>query len=133
MNSSDDVGASPELAKIEHTLGAARTAYSQYTGVGEATGLVLISRLLAAGAREPIIERSSALNWDDVRANNVVFIGTPKAIPQIALIPIDPDFEAETTSSARILNRRPKPNELLIYPIVPATNASGFLQPKATL
>jgi hypothetical protein len=126
VNSSDDVGASPELAKIEHTLGAVRTAYSQYTGVGEATGLGLISRLLASGAREPIIERSSALNWDDVRANNVVFIGTPKAIPQISLIPIDPDFEAETTSTARILNRRPKPNELLIYPIVPAANASGF-------
>jgi hypothetical protein len=126
VNSAADAAASVELAKIERALGAMRTPYSQYTGVGEAAGLVLLSRLLAAGPSEPLIGRSSVLNWDDVRANNVVFIGTPKAIPQMTSLPIDPEFECETTRSARILNRRPRPNELPAYSIMPADNASGF-------
>lgn len=49
-----------------------------YTGVGEATGAFLLSRLL--GARKPDLHlvRSNSINWDDLRTANLVFLGSPK-------------------------------------------------------
>jgi hypothetical protein len=83
-----------------------------YTGVGEATAAFLLCRLL--GARNPGLHlmRSSAVNWDDLRTNNVVFLGSPRINPILKDIPAADGFMLDNSV---IRNLRPQPGESETY------------------
>jgi hypothetical protein len=83
-----------------------------YTGVGEATGAFLLSRLLGARTPDMHLMRSSALNWDDLRTNNVIFLGSPRKNPILNDIPAAEGFLLDQSV---IRNLRPRPGEQDTY------------------
>jgi hypothetical protein len=83
-----------------------------YTGVGEATGAFLLSKLLLARKPEMLLKRSIVLSWDDVRASDVIFLGPPKFNQLLKDIPADEGFAIERGA---IRNSRPRPGEPEAY------------------
>jgi hypothetical protein len=66
-----------------------------YTGVGEATAAFLLCRLLEARKPDLHLMRSSAINWDDLRTNNLIFLGSPRNNPILKDIPAGDGFMIE--------------------------------------
>ncbi len=83
-----------------------------FTGVGEATGAFLLSRLLHGRKPDLYLQRSSALKWDDIRRSDVIFLGSPKFNVQLKNLPIEWEFVIEGGS---IINLRPRPGEQQMY------------------
>jgi len=79
-----------------------------YTGVGDAMGAIEIARLISAAGGSFIARRSSALNWDDLVNENIVFLGPPKYTARINEIPVRMDLLME---GSQIRNLNPRPGE----------------------
>jgi hypothetical protein len=82
-------------------------AYS-YTGVGEATAAFLLCRLLDTRKPDLHLMRSSAVNWDDLRTNNLIFLGSPRINPILKDIPAAEGFVLD---HGVIRNLHPRPGE----------------------
>jgi hypothetical protein len=83
-----------------------------YTGIGEASGVFLLSRLLFSRKRDLVLKRSSVLAWEDIRQNDMIFVGSPKYNPQLAGLPLDQDLVIQ---DGAIRNRHPRPGESATY------------------
>jgi len=97
------------LAKLKRLFpGDEPKPWPYFTGVGEAGGAFLIGNLLATGGLRLHFADSSQLTWNEIGEHNVVFIGPPKFISQIADLPVASDFVIEGSG---IRNLRPQPGE----------------------
>lgn len=79
-----------------------------FTGIGEAGGAFLVGNLLATSGLRLRFADSSELTWSEIGQHNVVFVGPPKFISQIADLPVVSDFVIEGSG---IRNLRPQPGE----------------------
>jgi len=79
-----------------------------FTGIGEASGAFIVGNLLSTRGLHLGFSDSSQLTWNEIGAHNVVFVGPPKFIPQIADLPVESDFVIE---GAGIRNLRPRGGE----------------------
>jgi hypothetical protein len=79
-----------------------------YTGAGEASAAFLLARLLATRKPDLQVTRSNILSWQQVGADNVVFIGPPKFNVQLQAAALTEEIVMEP---AGIRNRKPKPGE----------------------
>jgi len=77
-----------------------------YTGVGEAMGAFILARLLFSQGYRPVIKRSNAVTWDDLRTNSVIFLGAPKFNRQVKDIPSEQGFVIDR-GAIRNPNMRP--------------------------
>jgi hypothetical protein len=95
-----------------------------FTGTGEASAAVLLSKLLASRKREVLLTRSSILSWQQIMDDDVVFVGPPKFNPQLQAAALTEDLVMEAEG---IRNRRPQPGEpaFLEDHIVPAKPSEG--------
>jgi hypothetical protein len=113
LNKWDDVAQDPMVRALRKVMPGSEPLPSQiYTGIGEASGVFLLSRLLFSRKRDLVLKRSSVLAWEDIRHNNMIFVGSPKYNPQLALLPLDQDFIIE---EGLIRNRHPRPGESATY------------------
>lgn len=97
------------LAKLKRLFpGDDPQPWPNFTGVGEAGGAFLIGNLLATGGLHLHFADSSQLSWNEIGAHNVVLVGPPKFIPQIADLPVVLDFVIEGSG---IRNLRPRKGE----------------------
>jgi len=99
-----------------------------FTGIGEASGTFLLCKLLLTRTAGLSLKRSSALSWDDIGAHNVIFLGSPKFIPQLKDIPFEQDFVIEGGS---LRNLRPQPGEPQKFPEVWTPSHSALLEDHA--
>lgn len=79
-----------------------------FTGVGEAGGAFLLGRLLASRNLKLVFTNSTVLTWNDIGANNVIFVGPPKFNLQVQDLPVVQDLVFEALG---IRNLRPRPGE----------------------
>ena len=79
-----------------------------FTGVGEAAGAFAVGSLLASRGLRLHFADSNQLTWNQIGERNVVFVGPPKFISQIADLPVVSDFIIEGSG---IRNLRPRPGE----------------------
>ncbi|HET9803609.1 MAG TPA: hypothetical protein VFP96_10250 [Candidatus Acidoferrum sp.] len=82
--------------------------WHHFTGVGEAGGAFAIGSLLAPRGVRLYFADSDQLTWNEIGEHNVIFVGPPKFIPQIADLPVVPDFVIEGSG---IRNLRPRRGE----------------------
>ncbi|MCP5115616.1 MAG: hypothetical protein GY953_32725, partial [bacterium] len=82
-----------------------------YTGIGEATGAFLLAKQFTPVKADFRVERSALLSWDEIRAHNVIFLGSVKFNPQMKDLPVPLDFLDE----GAITNSRPQPGERQSY------------------
>lgn len=113
INKWDDVAQDPIVRALRKLGPDSEPLPSQiYTGIGEASGVFLLNRLLFSRKRDLVLKRSSVLAWEDIRQNDMIFVGSPKYNPQLALLPLDQDFIIE---EGLIRNRHPRPGESATY------------------
>jgi hypothetical protein len=79
-----------------------------YTGVGDAMGAVEVARLLSAASARFNVRRSSAVSWEELVHNHIVFLGPPKYTPRLHEIPLQLDLVME---GRQIRNLRPRAGE----------------------
>ncbi|RPI20410.1 MAG: hypothetical protein EHM61_27100 [Acidobacteria bacterium] len=96
------------LERLRDTLGATTLIPAPiYTGIGEATAAFLLCRLLSS-EKDLEVRRSSALSWDDVKENNMIFVGCQKYNLQLRDLLSQQDFFMDGN---HITNRRPRKGE----------------------
>ena len=95
-----------------------------FTGAGEASAAVLVSKLLASRKRDVLLTRSSILSWQQIMDDNMVFVGPPKFNPQLQSAALTQGLVMEPEG---IRNRNPQAGEPLFLEdhIVPGKSSEG--------
>lgn len=98
-----------------------------FTGVGEAEALFMITRLLASQDVPLSIQRSAHLSWEDMKGKHVILLGSYKFNPHIPDLPVTPKFEV-ASRPPRIVNLRPAGGEPADYRTVRARPNGEILE-----
>jgi hypothetical protein len=72
-----------------------------------------VARLLAPRTSQLSLTRTFALSWDDIVANNMVFLGPPKFNLKLKDVSLEQDFRIERHG---IRNLKPAPGEAAFFP-----------------
>jgi hypothetical protein len=92
-----------------------------YTGVGEVLGVAELSRVFNELHHEIKIKRGRLLSLDDVKSNDVIFLGSPAENLTLREIPTTQDFvfrRIETGSRSgdtELVNVHPRPGEQKVF------------------
>jgi hypothetical protein len=92
-----------------------------YTGVGEVLGVAELSRVFTQVHREARIKRGRLLSLDDVKNNNVIFIGSLAENLVLREIPTTQDFifrkipSGTRAGDVEIANLHPRPGEAATF------------------
>lgn len=84
----------------------------RWTPLGEALAAFRLATFLAPVKRDLVLKRSTTLAWEDVKTNNMVFLGPRKFNRQIVELPVVQDFVIE---GGGVKNLRPREGELPEY------------------
>ncbi|MEW5977503.1 MAG: hypothetical protein AB1898_17055 [Acidobacteriota bacterium] len=100
---------------------AALVITEHYTGIGEVMAVSSLSRLLSEIGHPFRVKRSLLLNWDDMKAENFIFVGSPAENLLLRDLPQKQDFVfgmvpgGSSPEHFGILNSSPRPDELPAY------------------
>jgi hypothetical protein len=95
--------------ELQKALGSRKMVpWDHYTGVGEATGIFLLSRFFTKHHRDLHLTRNTALTWEDIASHNVILVGSSKPNLHLKQIPVAWAFEARGDS---IVNLHPNPGD----------------------
>lgn len=113
VNRREEIDQSNEIRSIIQALRPreVRPMYN-FTGLGEAEAVFLVTRILASQGASLVIKRSSNVSWEDLRDKHVVILGGRKFNPQIPDLPYKPKFEAV---NRKVVNLRPQGSEPAEY------------------
>jgi hypothetical protein len=113
LNSPDAAAQSDRRRSVVSALGTDKPAPAfTYTGIGEAAGAFGLERLLLPRGRDLTLQTSDHLTWEDIRRNNMIFLGPPKYNQQTLDLPIHQDFEI---AHFRVQNINPQSGEPRSY------------------
>src|ERR1700691_563105 len=97
------------------------TVHHHYTGVGEVLAIHALDDAFGTLERRIRVKRGSLFTLDDVRNNNLIFVGSPSENLSLLDIPGTQDFVFQRVASGRrqgdlsIVNKHPKPGEATSY------------------
>jgi hypothetical protein len=92
-----------------------------YTGVGEVMGVYAMGDFFHRAGRSMRVKRSLLLTWDDLRANDIVILGSPAENDLLRDLPQQQDFvfrmtrDASDISAFGVVNTKPGPGEQPVY------------------
>ncbi len=109
-----------QLLKTERLVAWDKT----YTSFGEATGIFLLTKLFDRQQRELQLKRQDALTWEDIAAQNVIFVGSGKA-GMFERIPVQLAFEQKNNNTIR--NLKPEAGEPVEF-LTPPPDPKDFMQ-----
>lgn len=95
-----------------------------YTSFGEATGIFLLTKLFDRQQRELQLKRLDALTWEEIAAQNVIFVGSGKA-GMFERIPVQLAFEQNNNNTIR--NLKPAAGEPAEFK-TPSPDPKDFIQ-----
>jgi hypothetical protein len=79
--------------------------FDLYTGTGEVVAAVKIARLLGAEKQDVSVERSGLVSYDNIRAGNVIFLGSSAEDAVLEKLPIDAELVFDLSQGAVIRDR----------------------------
>ena len=121
VNREQDGEHAEDVEKLVSVLKPTQRRWVQnFTGLGEAEALFMVTRLLASQQVALAVQRSSNLSWEEMKGRNVVLLGSHKFNPQIPELPVVPKFKAANAPS-RIVNVTPAAGEPAGYFTVTTT------------
>jgi len=91
--------------------------YDHYTGVGEVLAIHALDDAFGSLERKVLVKRGSLFTLDDVKNNNLIFVGSPSENLSLLDIPNTQEFVFQRVASGKrkgdlsIVNRHPKPGE----------------------
>lgn len=131
LNQWEEAESSDRLRGVQKALESSYAHPSfNFTGVGEASGIFLLCKLLLARKPDLRLESSKAVSWTDIGSHNVIFLGSPKFIVQLQDLPFEQDFVIEGGS---VRNLRPRPGEPEKFREVRTSSHSAILEDYALL
>ena len=95
--------------------------YDHYTGVGEVLAIHALDDAFGALGQKIRVKRGSLFSLDDVKNNNLIFVGSPSENLSLLDIPGTQEFVFQRVTSGprrgdlSIMNRHPKPGEASTY------------------
>ncbi|HSZ61448.1 MAG TPA: helix-turn-helix domain-containing protein [Terriglobales bacterium] len=95
--------------------------YDHYTGVGEVLAIHALDDAFGALGRRVLVKRGSLFTLDDVRNNNLIFVGSPSENLSLLDIPGTQEFVFQRVASGprrgdlSIVNKHPKQGEASTY------------------
>jgi hypothetical protein len=98
---------------IRNSTGQLVPSTDQFTGVGEAMGLHLITYLFGSTGREVHVKQSRTISSEDLKNRNVIFLGSVWVNEWSGKPPVKEDFTY--TPNATIENQNPQLGEELEY------------------
>ncbi len=111
-----------------------------YTGVGEVMGVYFLGSLFWKTGTSFRVERSLLLNWETVKAQNLVFLGGPVENLLLRRLPQEQDFvyRAERVQNGVpnfvVLNRKPRNSEQKSYaPVIEGASQSTVTEDYALI
>jgi hypothetical protein len=93
------------------------TIYDHYTGVGEVLAIHALDDAFGTLGRQILVKRGSLFTLDDVKNNNLIFVGSPSENLTLLDIPGTQEFVFQRVASGQrqgdlsIVNKHPKPGE----------------------
>ena len=103
--------------------------YDHYTGVGEVLAIHALDEAFGTLGRRVLVKRGSLFTLDDVRNNNLIFVGSPSENLSLLDIPGTQEFVFQRVPSGprqgdlSIVSRHPKPGEAGSYLASPSNAA----------
>jgi len=100
---------------------AKSTVYDHYTGVGEVLAIHALDDAFGGLGRRILVKRGSLFTLDDVKNNNLIFVGSPSENLSLLDIPGTQEFVFQRVASGprqgdlSIVNKHPKPGEASSY------------------
>ena len=91
--------------------------YDHYTGVGEVLAIHALDEAFGTLGRRILVKRGSLFTLDDVKNNNLIFVGSPSENLSLLDIPGTQEFVFQRVASGprqgdlSIVNKHPKPGE----------------------
>lgn len=101
--------------------------YDHYTGVGEVLAIHVLDDAFGALGRRILVKRGSLFTLDDVRNNNLIFVGSPSENLSLLDIPGTQEFVFQRVPSGprqgdlSIINKHPKAGEASAYLASPSS------------
>jgi hypothetical protein len=86
-----------------------------YTGIGEAYGVYLLSRFFLEKSRDLRVVRSRTVSWDNLKHDNVIFLTSARFRTLADQLEYPSDFVHVLGAFNHVENRRPAPHELARY------------------
>ena len=92
-----------------------------YTGVGEVMGVYSLGDLFYKARRSIRVKRSLVLNWDDLKTENIIILGSPAENFLMRDLPQQQDFQFRLIKDDKgstvfgLVNTKPKPGEQETY------------------
>jgi hypothetical protein len=120
FNSLDEISHHPDLPAGENVTSQSPRV-DHYTGIGEAMGIYFFGEFFARIHHPHRVKRSLLLNWDDVRTENIVALGSPAENLFLSDLPRQQDFIFRWMRDERhhevnaIVNTNPQPGEQECY------------------
>ncbi|MGA7294133.1 MAG: hypothetical protein WBW85_16485, partial [Terriglobales bacterium] len=102
--------------------------YDHYTGVGEVLAIHALDDAFGTLGRRILVKRGSLFTLDDMKNNNLIFVGSPSENLSLLDIPGTQDFVFQRVLSGprrgdlSIVNKHPKPGEAAVYLASPSNS-----------
>jgi hypothetical protein len=94
-----------------------KTVYDHYTGVGEVLAIHALDDAFGTLGRRILVKRGSLFTLDDVKSNNLIFVGSPSENLSLLDIPNTQEFVFQRVTAGprrgdlSIVSKHPKPGE----------------------
>jgi hypothetical protein len=98
-----------------------QTITEHYTGVGEVMGVYFLGDFFSKADHPFRVKRSLLLNWDDLKTDNIVILGSPAENFVLRELPQEQDFrfgpvrDENQRMTFGIINTKPKEGEQPVY------------------
>ncbi len=95
--------------------------YDHYTGVGEVLAIHALDEAFSTLGRKVLVKRGSLFTLDDVKNNNLIFVGSPSENLSLLDIPNTQEFVFQRVASGTrkgdlsIVNKHPQPGEAAAF------------------
>src|SRR5271168_3729583 len=95
--------------------------YDHYTGVGEVLAIHALDEAFGSLGRRILVKRGSLFTLDDVKNNNLIFVGSPSENLSLLDIPNTQEFVFQRVASGprrgdlSIVSKHPKPGQASTY------------------
>ncbi len=115
VNTAEGEEAQARIADLRKRLNLdSLTPTFDYTGMGEAYAAFALARFLTAAHRTAALTRSNVLSWNELRNENVIFLGAPRFNPNFTALTANLEFTM--ASEGRVVsNAHPRAGELAAY------------------
>lgn len=117
-----DAVANGHREALRRRFGALRPA-DNYTGIGEAYGVFLLSRFFLGRSHDLRVVRSPTLSWDNLKHDNVIFLTSARFKTLADQLSYPSEFVHVLGAPNRVVNLHPAPGEQAEY-VAQAAGAS---------